>query len=366
MPATLEPLEPRVLLSATRAANPKVTVADAAVVEGTGGSTQLVFVVTRTGNAASLNRTSTVSFETRGGTGDDDATPGDDFTARTGTVTFKPGQTRKKVKVTVNADALHEGGKTTSEAMRLKLTAATSARITDDTALGTITDDDRRPRLSVADSYVVEGDAGSTVLRFTVQLTNPSEDNVSVDFATLNRTATAGVDYIARSGTLLFTPGQTSLTIDVTVLNNLGSQGHRQFDLALTGAVGAAVSTPEAVGTIIDDESTPVLLLTDVNVNERDSGQRFKQMTVRLSHAGASDATVFALTQDGTAKAGLDYGTAGGTLTIPAGQTQVTFSIAILGDTLNEKNESFNLNFSSPVNMELIDTQMVITILDDE
>lgn len=363
----LEPLEPRILLSATpRAGGPRIGVADASVLEGTGGSTQLVFVLTRTGNAAQLNQASTVAFETRGGTDPGEATPSQDFTPRTGSVTFNPGQRTRKVAIAVNPDALYEGGKNTTETLRLKLTGVTGGQLVDDLALGAIADDDRRPRLSVADSHVVEGDTGVTILRFTVRLSNPSQDNVSVEFETLNRTATAGVDYLARSGTLIFTPGQDALTIDVTVLNNLGSQGHRQFDLALRRAVGAAIATPQAVGTIIDDESTPVLLLTDVAVLERDSGQRFKRITLRLSHAGASDATVQAITQGVTATAGQDYGPAGGTLTIPAGQTQVTFSLGILGDTIRERHETFNLNFSSPVNLELIDTRLVVTILDDD
>lgn len=366
----LEALEPRLLASASllaaRAAKPVVSVADATVREGTGGTTDLEFVFTRRGNAASLNRTSVVNFATRDGDGGDAAVAPDDYAAKTGRVTFKPGQTTKTVRISVAADDLHEGGSSTSESMRLRLTDATDARIPDTLAVGTIDDDDRRPRISIADTFVLEGDAGSSVMRFTVRLTNPSQETVSVDYATANGTASAGVDFTAANGTLTFTPGQSSLTVDVTVANNLGAQGHRDFDLVLSDAVGAAIVIDRATGTIIDDEGTPVLLLTDVSVTERDSGERLRRITVRLSHAAASPATVFVNTEDATAKAGDDYDPVTGTLTFPTGITSADFSIPIFGDTDREPDETFNIVFSSPVNIELIDTRLAVSVVDND
>ena len=56
-------------------------------------------------------------------------------------------------------------------------------------------------------------------------------------------------------------------------------------------------------------------------------------------------------TSDGTAIAGKDYKTSktmSGTLTFKAGQTSKTFTIPIINDTLNEQNETVNLNLSNP------------------
>jgi len=55
---------------------------------------------------------------------------------------------------------------------------------------------------------------------FTVTLSQASTKAVTVTYATANGTAVAGTDYVAASGVLTFNPGQTSQTINVTVLGN--------------------------------------------------------------------------------------------------------------------------------------------------
>jgi hypothetical protein len=369
-PLYFEQLEPRWLASATplssRAKQPVISVADASVIEGTGGSSVLSFVFTRTGNAKALNLASSVTYETRGVAGEGGATAGADFVSKTGQVKFQPGQTVKIVRVNVVTDNLFEGGSNTVETMKLLITGSTGARTPDTEAIGTIRDDDRRPRISVADTYIVEGDAGFAVMRFTVRLTNPSAQSVSVDFATADGTAVAGVDYIGRTGTLTFAPGQSSLTVDVNVPNNLGAQGHRAFDLKLSNAKQATLTRDLATGTIIDDEGIPVLLLTDISVKEQDSGLRVRRITVTLSHAGAAPATVFVSTQDGTAKANADYIPISGTLPFAAGTTSASFKIAVINDTKPEPTEAFNIVFSSPTNLELLDTRLMVTIKDND
>ena len=71
------------------------------------------------------------------------------------------------------------------------------------------------PTISVTDTTVsnVSGTAS-----FVVSLSSTYASNVTVDYATANDTATAGVDYTATSGTLTFTPGQTSKTVVVPIL----------------------------------------------------------------------------------------------------------------------------------------------------
>ena len=66
------------------------------------------------------------------------------------------------------------------------------------------------PTLSVANAKVVEGDAGTQDLAFTVTLSAAAAGPVTVRYVTADRTATAGADYAATSGTLTFAAGQTS------------------------------------------------------------------------------------------------------------------------------------------------------------
>ena len=74
------------------------------------------------------------------------------------------------------------------------------------------------PTVTIDDVKVVEGDAGSADAVFTVSLSAAPEHTVAVDYATADGTATAGADYTAASGTLVFEPGQpTTQTIVVPV-----------------------------------------------------------------------------------------------------------------------------------------------------
>ena len=133
-----------------------------------------------------------------------------DYLAATGTLTFAAGQTTKQVTVLVNGDLLDEA----NETYFLNLANAANATIADGQGLGTITNDDGPPSLSVNDVTVTEGDSGTTSATFTVTLAPASGQNVSVDYSTADGTATAPADYAATSGTLTFAPGQTTRTVD--------------------------------------------------------------------------------------------------------------------------------------------------------
>src|SRR6185369_1739205 len=69
--------------------------------------------------------------------------------------------------------------------------------------------------LAINDVTITEGASGTSVANFTVSLSSASSNTVTVNYATADTTAVAGVDYVATSGTLTFTPGQTSRTLSV-------------------------------------------------------------------------------------------------------------------------------------------------------
>jgi hypothetical protein len=93
--------------------------------------------------------------------------------------------------VPVLGDALSEP----NETFFVNLTTPTNATIADGQGLGTITNDDGAPTLSVNDVTVTEGNAGPTNAVFTVSLSTPSAQQVTVDFATANGTALTPGDY---------------------------------------------------------------------------------------------------------------------------------------------------------------------------
>jgi chitinase len=114
---------------------------------------------------------------------------------------------------------------------------------------------DNRPKLSIGDVSVAESGSGASAL-FTVQLSTPSTQPITVNYATADRTATAGTDYQAVQGTLTIPAGQTKGTITVPVIDDTQSEPSEAFLLSLSGAVGATIGRGEAVGTVLDNDAT--------------------------------------------------------------------------------------------------------------
>src|SRR5262249_20370837 len=86
----------------------------------------------------------------------------------------------------------------------------------------------------------------------------------------------------------------------------------------------------------------------DVAVTEGNSGTVSATFSVRLSAFSSQPVTVNFATADGTASAGTDYLATNGTVTLAPGTTNQTLSVTVFGDSLNESNETFFVNLSTP------------------
>ena len=114
--------------------------------------------------------------------------------------------------------------------------------------------------LSIANSVVLDSPSGTTPMTFTVSLSAPSSQYVTVGYTTVgNGTAVAGVDYLSTGGTLTFTPGQTTQKIPVTVLGNPAVRPDVNFTVALSNPTFATIAQGVAVGTIVDGPQTLAL-----------------------------------------------------------------------------------------------------------
>ena len=91
----------------------------------------------------------------------------------------------------------------------------------------------------------VEEDAGA-VLAFAVTLSRAASRALTVDYATSDGSAQAGVDYTAASGTLTFQAGESSKTVEVGVLDDAHDEGEETLTLMLSGASGGLLTDGEA------------------------------------------------------------------------------------------------------------------------
>lgn len=231
---SVEALDDRVVPAA-------LSVGDATILEGNDGARYALVSVTLD---APVKQTASVNYATADGT----AMSGSDYQSVSGRLSFAPGETSKTIAVPVYGDRLAEA----NESFVVTLGGAQRARIGDSTGFVTIVEDE--PRLSIGDAagtvVYSNGTMHGTTLYFTVSLAVAYDQEVSVSYATADGTATAGVDYVATSGTLTFAPGETTKTITVQVLGNDYGLDER-FYVNLSGASGnAQVIDGQGVGTI--------------------------------------------------------------------------------------------------------------------
>ncbi len=238
-------------------ASPQFSIGDVSVTEGQGGSTTAVFTVTL-GQVSQLP--ASVNFSTADGT----ATAGSDYQATAGTITLQPGQTSATVTVTIIGERVVE----TDETFTVNLSAPAQASIGDSQGLGTIVNDDATFTFPGGDgggggggggagSVIVER-AGGTFAPFTVALSIPSDETISVRYNTRDGSATAPFDYTPVSGQLTFAPGETSKTINVFVTADTLVEGDETFDLILFEPTNAAL--PQFNGRFaIRDSALPFL-----------------------------------------------------------------------------------------------------------
>jgi hypothetical protein len=222
--------------------------------------------------------------------------------------------------------------------------------------------------ISADDLQVTEGNAGTVTAAFTVRLSPPSTQQVTVQFATAAGTATAGTDYTSASGTVTFPAGTPTRTVNVSVIGDVLDEPNETFNLNLSSASsGATIVDSQAVATIVDDDATPSLSVNDGIVLEGDAGTTNTVFTVSMANLSAQAVTVSFATADNTAIGGVDYQPRSGVLTFPAGTaTPQTVTVPAIGDTLDEPIERFDLALQAPTNAVLFKAEGTGTILDDD
>jgi VCBS repeat-containing protein len=220
-----------------------IAVGDVSKAEGNSGTSLMNFPVTL---STASGKVVTVNYATSAGSG----TAGEDYVTSSGTVTFPAGSTTQYASIVINGDTKYEA----TEQFFVNLSAAVNATISDSLALGTITNDDTLPQISINDVSVAEGNSGTKLATFTVSLSNPSSASITVKYATADGTATAGSDYVSASGTLTFAAGTTSQTVSVTINGDTAVEANEMFNVNLSAPTNSTIARATGTGTILNDD----------------------------------------------------------------------------------------------------------------
>ncbi|MCY3666866.1 MAG: hypothetical protein OXH81_14490, partial [Gemmatimonadetes bacterium] len=215
-----------------------------------------------------------------------------------------------------------------------------------------------------------EGNTVDFEVTLTLASTMTRTEAVTVMFATSSGTATSGLDFTEKSEMLTFAADAEgdalTQTVSVAILDDDISEGTETFTVTLSSvSANAEIGTGTATGTINDDDGTTMVRVADA---EADEGEEVK-FKVTLSKASTSDVTVeyeVVIVAGNTASPG-DVALGEGTLTIPAGQTSGTVSVATAQDAVREGSETFTLRLLSvSSNAEIGTGTATGTIPDDE
>ena len=379
--------------------NPVISIADASVVEGTNGVTNLNFTVSLSNSST---QQVTVQYQTvtdNSVPADQRATSGVDYAARQGTIVFPPvtgtqsaANTTQTFSIPITTDNINEQ----NETFRVRLfnpsggfsSFANSAP--EAFATGTIIDDDSagvvsvaRGNLSVAEN--VAGGVANIIVNFVPNGT-PARA-VTVDFTTIPGTAlqSGQRDYFGKTGRVTFQPraGNASVAIPIEIINDNIREGDETFTVRLTAIDGAAFDTVnpnsrDTVVTIVDDDPLPIVSVFPVSPIREDGG--VKNFVVAINGKSQVPITVnYAFGADGdTATLGVDYAAQNdanpltGTRTFTLGGPVSYFvPVSILQDNIAEGNETFSLVLSKDPNdvtfaLNPASTTSVATIVDDD
>ena len=188
--------------------------------------------------------------------GDEEKAAAADLESTTGSVTVTKGETTAMFTVATAEDALDENNETFTVALSSPSSNATLAADAT-TATGTITDDDARPALIIADISAPED---SNVV-FTVTLTPASGRTVTVGWGTfLNSGQTAEEEDFTsfpQNGFVTFPPGQTTAQLQVGVVDDALVESDETFEVTLGSASNARLEDNSAIGTIVDNDVFP-------------------------------------------------------------------------------------------------------------
>lgn len=337
-------------------ATPALYARDVMVDERSGSATVVVML----GGPGGRRSTNTVTAAY--GTANTEALAGSDFTTTSGTLTFTPGQTVKRITVPITDDTDPER----AERFRLTLSSPMGATLGDATAMVTIGANDgtqvSQPTVSVPDLVTGERDG---YLDVPVSLSTPGLNQVAVQFSNSNGNAVSGSDYRAISGTLRFEPGETVRVLRIPLIDDTEPESFQSFSINVANPVSAFLAQPATQVNLADDDgtvATPALFLRDAVVDETTTTASVPVIVGGPAGQASSGPITVAFTTSNLEATAGDYTTTSGTLRFNPGQTVKHITVPITDDDTAEPAERIRITLSAPTGATLGDATGTVTI----
>lgn len=335
---------------------PTINAADTNIIEG---DTEISFSRV----TLSLSNPSTQTVTVNLSTSDLEARATEDYQPVIQDLIFDPGTTEILVDIPILGDLIAEG----NESFQVNLRQPINATLGRSDATLVILDNDPTPMVTIENAVLTEGNSGPQLLAFPITLSGTSARQISVSYQTENGTAVSPDDFIEKTGRLLFLPGEIEKTVGITVLGDTVPEEDETFRLVLISEENAQIVRGEGIGTIKDNDRTPLLTVEEVMVTEGAAGTNSQlDFLFQLSHSSTDFVTVNYVTAAGTAGSGTDFESSSGTLEFPPGVLQQHVMVTVLGDEIDEPNETMTIQLNSAVGVNLGGTEATGTIVNDD
>lgn len=338
---------------------PCISINDISMKEGNSGSSVAKFEVTLN---KSCNQTVIVKYWSMQSPSLMAATDPKDFTGVNGSLTFSPGETSKTIDVVIKGDKTYEE----NQEFFINLSGARNATICKDKGKGIIEDDDPLPEMKIRDTVITEGNSGQKNAYFMVEMNDCSDHPITFEYEVSDGTAKGDEDFVPKKGRVTIDPTKTYKWVIIPIKGDESMEDDEDFFVTISNAVNAQIIRDRAKGTIVNDDEIaelPSITIGNTGANEADGKATF---TLSLSAPSTSAVTVDYATADNTATEGSDYTASSGTITFPAGETSMTFDVAITDDTETENTETFFVNLSNATNATINTAQGQGSIFDND
>ncbi|CAH2030771.1 Calx-beta domain-containing protein [Trichlorobacter ammonificans] len=350
-----------------------VSAANATVAEGSAGTTQIAYTVTRSGD---LSGSATINYAVTGGAG---VTAADiqGGVLPSGTLTFAANETSKTVTFDLIADTLAEG----DETFTLTLTDPSAGIIGTATANTVVTNDDTNFVLSAPAAFH-EGASGSTAVTFTVTRSGDTSGAGSVKWSVAPASGLTTADFTGNqdslgtnsglpSGTVTFTAGQTSTTITINVAGDLTLENDETLRVILADPNGGTIEGTDgdkSTTILTDDDSFSISTLTTSRAEGNSDSAITYTVTRTGSLVGARDLTWTITGTNGFTTAGdlADGQAASGTVSFADGQVSATIVVNVKGDSVVESDETMTVTLSGAPANSVIGTASASTVLTND
>lgn len=221
------------------------------------------------------------------------------------------------------------------------------------------------PEVRISSRPVYEGDSSPAI---ALNLSRASANPVSVTIESMNGEATAIDDYVALQQTVSFNPGETHVSIPISLIDDQITEDAERFTVRITNATGADIAVDRTAVLVRDDDISRTVSIANLTVNEWETDFRPNdEIPVTLSASADTSVFVYLAIREGTAELNSDFRILTSVVQFDPGETTKFIPIDIRDDQLSETTETFEVEIIGvTAGTQIGNSLAVVTINDND